>query len=114
MSQDFLNQLFGNTEQPVEAEPETPEPVSVTLKQEVGQNVGLPPELIDRLRGDNADELEQDARKLAALLPTPQPELDRNAEARLLAEQALAHAARTRHLLANQPGMSPVEGNDDE
>lgn len=115
---DFIEALFSTTEQPVEAEATEPEQAETVaepttdLRAQVGEAAGLPSILIDRLRGDNAEQLQADAASLAALLPEPEPPLDAAGEARLLAEQALAHAARTRALLANQPGFNDEEGGD--
>lgn len=43
------------------------------LRLDAALQHGLPPDLADRLRGDNAAELSQDAARVAAMLPTRQP-----------------------------------------
>lgn len=43
------------------------------LKQRTAAAVGLPPELADRLQGDDEDTLKADAEKLAKLMPPKQP-----------------------------------------
>ena len=41
------------------------------IRAEIGEQYNLPAELVDRLGGDTAEEMEADARTLARYLPAP-------------------------------------------
>lgn len=61
------DQVKALTDQLAEQTTKAKEATSKLTRMEIGQAAGLRPELIDRLRGDTREELEADAKTLAAL-----------------------------------------------